>query len=73
MPCLVLRGTTEWVEAVAASDGRMVVIGLDRDRAVRELARLAAPSDAPELARARAASARIPAAGAVDAILGALG
>ena len=37
VPCLILRGTTEWVEAVAGSEGRMVVVGLDRDRARREL------------------------------------
>jgi UDP-N-acetylglucosamine 2-epimerase len=73
VPCLILRGTTEWVEAVAASEGRMVVIGLDGDRALRELARLAPPSEAREHARARAAAARIPPAGAVDAIVGALG
>ena len=40
-PCLVLRGTTEWVEAVDGSAGRMVVVGLDRGLASRELDRLA--------------------------------
>ena len=73
VPCLILRGTTEWVEAVAASGGRMVVIGLDRDRAVRELARLAPVTDAPSDARERADAIAIPPAGAVDAIVGALG
>ena len=73
VPCLVLRGTTEWVEAVAGSDGRMVVIGLDRDRAVRELARLAATSEAPDQARSRAATVEVRPAGAVDAIVAALG
>ena len=29
VPCLVLRDTTEWVEAVASSDGRMVLVGRD--------------------------------------------
>ena len=29
-PCLVLRSTTEWTEAVDESAGRMVVVGLDR-------------------------------------------
>src|SRR6185369_12029453 len=38
VPCLVLRATTEWVEAVEGSDGRMVVVGLDRERAAAELA-----------------------------------
>jgi UDP-N-acetylglucosamine 2-epimerase len=69
VPCLILRGTTEWVEAVAGSDGRMVVIGLDRDRAVRELARLAAVSEAPDQARSRAATVELKPAGAVDAIV----
>ena len=32
-PCLVLRDRTEWVEAVAESEGRMVVVGLDEARA----------------------------------------
>jgi UDP-GlcNAc3NAcA epimerase len=53
-PCLVLRSTTEWTEAVEGSVGRMVVVGLDRDRASRELARLAPPTGSEALARARA-------------------
>ena len=28
-PCLILRDRTEWVEAVAESEGRMVIVGLD--------------------------------------------
>ena len=42
-PCLILRDRTEWVEAVEQSNGRMVVVGLDRQRAAVELARLATP------------------------------
>ena len=53
-PCLVLRSTTEWVEAVEGSTGRMVVVGLDRDRAARELDRLATPARSEALARSRA-------------------
>ena len=71
VPCLVLRDTTEWVEAVEASDGRMVIVGLDADRAARELARLA-PPDAPALAAARAATFDLEPAGAADAIVAAL-
>ena len=41
VPCLVLRETTEWVEAIADSRGSMVVVGLDADRAIAELDRLA--------------------------------
>ncbi len=71
VPCLVLRDTTEWVEAVAASAGRMVVIGLDAALAVESLARLA-PESAPELALARAAAFALPSAGAAEAIVAAL-
>jgi UDP-N-acetylglucosamine 2-epimerase len=72
VPCLVLRGTTEWVEAVAESDGRMVVVGLDADRAVEALAGLAPPDDAPGMARERAAAFDLRPAGAADAIAAAL-
>lgn len=72
VPCLVLRGTTEWVEAVAGSDGRMVLVGLDGARAAAELSRLAPPADAADLARERAAGFDLPPAGAADAIVAAL-
>ena len=35
VPCLVLRETTEWTEAMDASDGRMVLVGVDRAKAER--------------------------------------
>lgn len=72
VPCLVLRSTTEWVEAVADSGDRMVVVGLDADRAEAALARLAPPDRAPALARDRAAAFDLRAAGAAEAIVGAL-
>lgn len=72
VPCLVLRGTTEWGEAVAASDGRMVVVGLDADRAEAELARLAPLDSAPGLARERSRLLAVPSAGAAEAIVHAL-
>ena len=72
VPCLVLRETTEWVEAVADSGGRMVVVGLDADKAVEALARLAPPDRAPTLARERAAAFDLAPAGAADAIVAAL-
>jgi UDP-N-acetylglucosamine 2-epimerase len=71
-PCLILRDKTEWVEAVADSGGRMVVVGLDRGRAAAELARLAPTDDAPRLAAARAAGFDLPPAGAGVAIAAAL-
>lgn len=66
-PCLVLRSTTEWVEAVADSSGQMVLVGSDRERARRELARLAS-ADAPARATARAAALDLRPAGAAEAI-----
>lgn len=72
VPCLVLRGTTEWVEAVAGSEGRMVVVGLDADRAVEVLGRLAPPDRAADLARARPAALDLQPAGAAEAIVAAL-
>ncbi len=72
VPCLVLRGTTEWVEAVAESGGRMVVVGLDARVAVEALARLAPTDRAPALARDRAAGFDLQPAGAAAAIVAAL-
>jgi UDP-N-acetylglucosamine 2-epimerase len=72
VPCLVLRGTTEWVEAVAGSEGRMLVVGLDVERAVDALGLLAPPDRAADLARARAAAFALQPAGAAEAIVAAL-
>lgn len=72
VPCLVLRGTTEWVEAVEDSGGSMVVVGLDRSSAAAALARLAPVDRAPSDARARAAALDLRPAGAADAIVAAL-
>ncbi len=72
VPCLILRGTTEWVEAVRESGGSMVVVGLDAARATAELDRLAPIGSSGDLARQRAAGLRIAPAGAADAIVAAL-
>ena len=72
VPCLVLRGTTEWVEAVAESGGRMVVVGLDAARAVAELERLAPPDRSASLAVERVAFLRVEPATAAAAIVAAL-
>jgi UDP-N-acetylglucosamine 2-epimerase len=72
VPCLVLRDTTEWDEAVAGSAGRMVVVGLDGAKVGAELSRLAPRDAAPEQARDRAATLALRAAGAADAIVTAL-
>ncbi|HEX7474289.1 MAG TPA: UDP-N-acetylglucosamine 2-epimerase (non-hydrolyzing) [Candidatus Limnocylindrales bacterium] len=73
VPCLILRGTTEWVEAVAGSGGRMVVVGLDAALAATELARLAPPAEASALARRRAAGLDLRPAGAAARIAQLLG
>ena len=67
-PCLILRDRTEWVEAVAESEGRMVVVGLDETVVLRELARLADPREAPALAAERARTLDLAPAGAAEAI-----
>ena len=72
VPCLVLRSATEWVEAVANSGGRMVIVGLDASRAEAALAELAPPDRAAELARERAGAFDLQPAGAADAIVAAL-
>jgi UDP-N-acetylglucosamine 2-epimerase len=72
VPCVVLRESTEWLEAVAESAGRMVVVGLDAEAAVAALARLAPPTEAAAIARARAAAMRVAPAGAAEAIAAAL-
>ncbi len=71
-PCLVLRSTTEWVEAVASSGGRMVVVGLDRRRILDELARLAPPDASEAVARVRTALVDVRPSGAAEAIAAAL-
>jgi UDP-GlcNAc3NAcA epimerase len=68
VPCLVLRSTTEWVELLAASGGRMVLVGLDARQAVEALERLAPPGEGRRLAAARADGLRIEPAGAAAAI-----
>jgi UDP-N-acetylglucosamine 2-epimerase len=72
VPCLVLRATTEWVEAVADSGGLTVVLGLDAERAANELDRLAPTDGAEAIARARAAGLHVAPAGAAAAIVAAL-
>jgi UDP-N-acetylglucosamine 2-epimerase len=70
VPTVVLRRSTEWVEAVERSGGTMVVVDLDRPHAATELARLV-PADralAAAAARDRAATLALEPAGAAEAI-----
>jgi len=71
-PCLVLRSTTEWTEAVAGSGGRMVLVGLDAAKAAAALQALAPADHTAALARERAASLALAPAGAADRIVAAL-
>jgi UDP-N-acetylglucosamine 2-epimerase len=67
-PCLVLRSATEWVEAMEVAAGGMVLVGLDRARAVSELTRLAPLARGPDLATARAERLDLRANGTATAI-----
>ena len=71
-PCLVLRSTTEWTEAVNESQGRMVVVGLDRAAVANELARVAPAARSSAAARMRARSLSLRPAGAARRIVDAL-
>ncbi len=73
VPCLVLRATSEWVEAVQQSGGRMVVVGVDAEAALDALERLAPAASAASQAVARAAGVSVEGPGADVAISRALG
>ena len=72
VPCLVLRDRTEWVEAVAESGGRMVVVGLDIARAAGELERLVPADEGVRQAAARSARLALAPSGAAEAIAAAI-
>ncbi len=69
VPCLVLRSTTEWVETVGSEGSSAVLVGLDRDAAVREIeARAPADRSAAQSVR-RAAGLRLQGSGAAERIV----
>jgi UDP-N-acetylglucosamine 2-epimerase len=72
VPCLVLRTTTEWVEAVGGAGSPAALIGLDREAAVRELAARAPSTRAAERAVERASSLCLTGSGAAEMIATAL-
>jgi UDP-N-acetylglucosamine 2-epimerase len=71
-PCLVLRSSTEWVETVGGPGSSAVLVGLDREMAVRELSVRAPLDRAAEMAGQRAADLHLTASGAADRISAAL-
>ncbi|MFI5259559.1 MAG: non-hydrolyzing UDP-N-acetylglucosamine 2-epimerase [Candidatus Limnocylindrales bacterium] len=72
VPCLVLRTTTEWVETVGGAASSAVLVGLDRDLALRELGARAPVAGAREQAAARAANLHLSGSGAAERISAAL-
>ena len=72
VPCLVLRTTTEWVEMVGDAGSSSVLIGLDDEAAVRELAVRAPLARGIAQAIARAANLELAGSGAAERIAAAL-
>jgi UDP-N-acetylglucosamine 2-epimerase len=67
-PCLVLRGTTEWVETVGGDAASSVLVGLDAVSARDAIDRLAPPDRARDGAVTRARERTIATDGAVGSI-----
>ncbi len=72
VPCLILRTTTEWPEIVGGTGSSAVLIGLDRDTALREISLRAPLARAVEQAAARAANLQLAGSGAGERIAAAL-
>jgi UDP-N-acetylglucosamine 2-epimerase (non-hydrolysing) len=72
-PCLVLRGTTEWLETVDGEGASSVLVGLDADRARETLDRLAPVDAARSAATTRARERTIDTDGATESIARLLG
>jgi UDP-N-acetylglucosamine 2-epimerase len=67
-PCLVLRGSTEWLEATAGDAATSVLVGLDASRARDAVDRLAPHDRAPADAARRASERVIDTDGATESI-----
>jgi UDP-GlcNAc3NAcA epimerase len=72
VPCLVLRTTTEWVETVGGAGSSAVLVGLDREAAVAELAARAPLARGAADAAERAAGLDLSGSGAAERIAAAL-
>jgi UDP-GlcNAc3NAcA epimerase len=67
-PCLVLRGTTEWVETLQGEEPSSLLVGLDATAAREALDRLAPPDRAPGDTAERARRRTIETDGATESI-----
>lgn len=67
-PCLVLRGSTEWLETLEGDGASSVLVGLDADRARQALDRLAPADRAATDATARVRERRIETDDATESI-----
>lgn len=67
-PCLVLRRSSEWVEALATSGGRMTLVGLDAAEAADALRRLGREGPAHQVALDRGRNLDLQPAGAAEMI-----
>jgi UDP-GlcNAc3NAcA epimerase len=72
VPCLVLRSTTEWLETVGGATSSAVLVGRDRELAVREIAGRAPLEGTERRAAERAAGLRLTGSGAAERIAAAL-
>ena len=72
VPCLILRTTTEWVETIGGAGSSAVLVGLDREAALRELSARAPLDRTVEQAVERAANLRLAGSGAAELIAAAL-
>jgi UDP-GlcNAc3NAcA epimerase len=72
VPCLVLRCRTEWVETVGGPSSSAVLVGLDRELALRELTARAPIERSAAMAAERATKLRLQGAGAAERISAAL-
>jgi UDP-N-acetylglucosamine 2-epimerase len=68
VPCLVLRDTTEWVETVGGPGSSAVLVGLDRELALREIGVRAPIGTSAQVAAERAANLHLEGAGAAERI-----
>jgi UDP-N-acetylglucosamine 2-epimerase len=73
VPCLVLRDSTEWVEALASSGGRVVLVGIDPARAVAAIRAMGSLDRLAIQATTRAATVDVRPDDAAIAIVGILG